>query len=70
MTSLQVLCASVVFDKAPVDDNFVTLIVQNQVKSNMELSLRGLMVLYSIRKLKQSSMDDIIHDCQVISCYL
>ena len=55
----------VVFDKAPVDDNFVTLIVQNQVKSNMELSLRGLMVLYSIRKLKQSSIEDIIRDCQL-----
>ncbi len=55
----------VVFDKAPVDDNFVTLIVQNQVKSNMELSLRGLMVLYSIRKLKQSNIDDIIRDCQL-----
>lgn len=55
----------VVFDKAPVDDNFVTLIVQNQVKSNMELSLRGLMVLYSIRKLKKSSIEDIIRDCQL-----
>ncbi|MBS5290099.1 MAG: AAA family ATPase, partial [Veillonella sp.] len=40
-------------------------IVQNQVKSNMELSLRGLMVLYSIRKLKQSNIDDIIRDCQL-----